>query len=47
MNGGAYQFKVEAHEDILSLLSGLAELTSKLEVLDFDRTEMKELSFML
>lgn len=45
--GGAYQFKVEPHEDILTVLSGLTELTSKLELLNFDRSERRELSFVL
>jgi hypothetical protein len=45
--GGAYQFKVEPHEDILTLLSGLAQLTSRLETLDFDRSKKKQLSFVL
>lgn len=43
---GAYQLKVEPHGDILTLLSQLTELTSKLEMLDFERSEKRELCYI-
>jgi hypothetical protein len=45
--GGAYQWKVEPHTDILSLLSQLTELNEKLSMLDFDKGEKKQLSYVL
>jgi len=39
--------KVEPHGDILTLLSQLTELTEKLGMLDFERSEKKELSFVI
>jgi len=46
-NGGAYQLKNEPCEGILTLLSGLAELTSKLEMLDSEKEEMKEVCYVM
>jgi len=46
-NGGAYQLKVEPHGDILTLLSGLVELNEKLEMLDFEGKEKKELCYVI
>jgi len=40
--------KVEPHEDIFTVLSGLLELNRKLDMLDFERRkEEKELSYLL
>jgi|TARA_B100001964_G_C14123427_1_gene549395 hypothetical protein len=39
--------KVEPHGDILTLLSGLAELTEKLERLDIDGKEERELCYVM
>jgi len=45
--GGAYQLKVEPRGDILTLLSGLAELSEKLEMLDFESNVKQELSYVM
>jgi len=37
--GGAYQLKSELFGDILTVLSGLTELTAKLEILEFERRD--------
>jgi len=45
--GGAYQLKVEPHGDILIVLSGLVELTEKLEMLDFESSQKRELCYVM
>ena len=47
IDGGAYQWKVEPHDDILTLLSQLTELTEKLEMLKFERSEKRELCYVM
>jgi len=39
--------KVEPHGDILTLLSDLTELTEKLEMLDFDKDEKREMCYVM
>jgi hypothetical protein len=46
-NGGAYQLKVELSGDILTVFSGLVELTEKLERLDIDGKEERELCYVM
>ena len=46
-HGGAYVSKVEPHEDILTVLSGLTELTEKLEMLEFEGSKKRELCFVM
>jgi len=46
-NGGAYQLKVEPHGDILTLLSRLAELSEKLEMLEFERGDKREPCYVM
>jgi len=44
---GAYQLKVEPHEDILTVLSGLSNLAAQLDKLDFEKGEKKELCYVM
>ncbi|MFH1670766.1 MAG: hypothetical protein ABIA92_04230 [Patescibacteria group bacterium] len=39
--------KVEPHGDILTVLSGLVELNRKLEMLDFEKCEEKEINYIM
>ena len=44
---GAYQLKVEPHEDILTVLAGLSNLVTELEECNLEANKGKALSYVL